>query len=464
MKPKLFAARLAGIVLATGLAQAFEIASDQQIDGASPQIVGVGDGNTVTPSGAAPNWTYNWADRDGDGSSNAVATAGLTLGEHKFFAARGMSTSRGTIVLDLSGGSITGDSGLAIATYRHDLESTASANQSGSDNLWFRNVASIAMGGIDTRSRHGTGNADYHAGHVTIGEEAARAGSVDLEYLYASSQDTSGTRAGPGDVNIYSSGNVTIAGDLRVDTFGWVGDILIDHVGDLTIGRIQAQTEGARVAGARQSNIALDGGNSSGDLAVGDVFAYIAKTGGSFTGSPESHFDVRNYRHVSIGSISRYNLYPNTSNGFGGHVTITENIEGDISIEGEIDLEHRGSSVGRFGILRLACAGTITLAELDLDKTRFASLSSGSGISTIEGELLNFDADGSGSGSINAPVVTTQTALRVPNDQRLLYKVRDGANADLEGKVYRIANENGQAGTGGLLMPIPTRGTVLLFF
>ena len=115
-------------------------------------------------------------------------------------------------------------------------------------------------------------------------------------------------------------------------------------------------------------------------------------------------------------------------------------------------------------MLQLAAAGTVALAELDMALVRHACLSSGRGKSVIEGELRSFDSTGSGSGTLNDPVIATQTALRVPNGQRLLYAVRDGVNGALEGKVYRVANESGQAGQGGLLMPIPVPGTVLMFF
>lgn len=44
------------------VAWGFDISSDQKIDGSTaPQIVGDGAGNTITASGATPNWNFSWS-------------------------------------------------------------------------------------------------------------------------------------------------------------------------------------------------------------------------------------------------------------------------------------------------------------------------------------------------------------------------------------------------------------------
>ncbi len=464
MKSKLWTTWLTGMALAAGVAQAFEIASDQQIDGASPQIVGVGTGNTVVPSGAAPNWTFNWADRDGTGASNAVATAGLNLAAYKLYAAA-TDSLQGTITLDLNGGAIVGDDGVAIIT------SPGVGSGLHSHHLTIRNVGDIATGQILTYIR-GTSDAagnDTHPGHLTIGTEQNPAGHIRIGLINTGSL-TAGTRSGQrGDVTIWGSGNVRIEDSLgnagNIVTWpgssGWrnVGHVKIVHDGAFRVNDILSAMANYS-ARKKPADITLDGGAGVGDCIVRDIDnRHIASGYGS---SERGHIVIRNYANVSLRSIA--SQHTKTDSRAGGHVDIY-NIAGNIEITGTIDCSSGHENVETYyGHLKLTAGGMVTLAELDLAKLLFATLSSGGGKSTIEGELLNFDAAGSGSGSLNDPVVTTQTSLRAPAGQRLLYKVRDDANAGLEGKVYRIANASGQAGQGGLLMPIPTRGTVLLFF
>ncbi len=447
------------------LTWAFSVGGNQVVDGESPRIEGEGDGNTVWPAGASPNWMYNWSDRYGDGSSNAVANAGLHLGTYRLYAARANSTDRGTIVIDLNGGDLVSEGeDVSVLLRRHNPDGATRNERLGStDSLVIRNVGEVVLGGIDTHGWHEYVNTDYRAGSVSIGSAQARAGSVTIAYLHAHGRKEG--RVSSGTVEIYSSSSVAVVQGIRTDSTGrGHGDILIDHVGYCVLGSIRAETAGSGTHNPRQANISLDGGDASGDLVVGDIHAFLTKTGGSYTAAPESHLTVRNYRHVALGALLRYNLYDTTSCGYGGHVTVTENITGNIAVAGEIRLEHVGGNRNRFGELRLAAGGTVTVSGLDLDKVRFATISSGSGISELAGDLLNFDTDGSGAGTLRDPVIATQTALRVPAGQRILYKVREGANASLSGKVYRIANESGAAGHGGLLMPVPVRGTVVMMF
>ena len=79
--------------------------------------------------------------------------------------------------------------------------------------------------------------------------------------------------------------------------------------------------------------------------------------------------------------------------------------------------------------------------------------------------LTNFNTTASGgTSSKTAPFITTQTKLRVKNDEFLYYNyVPAGLNSSLSGMVYRVAELDGTPGTGGLLMVLPTRGTVVIF-
>ena len=87
-------------------AYGFGVSADQDVDSGG-NIVGTGAGNTITPTGADPNWTYDWA---------GVTTPGLSLGAYKLYADDNDGI-QGTLTLDLDGGDMSGTGTLAIQTF-----------------------------------------------------------------------------------------------------------------------------------------------------------------------------------------------------------------------------------------------------------------------------------------------------------------------------------------------------------
>lgn len=450
------------LTLSAGMrAEAFDIAADRQIDGETPQLVGEGAGNTVIPSGASPNWLYNWTDRDGDGSSNTVVEAGLNLGARILYCGRPNGTSRGEIVLDLAGGDLTGSSETAIRTRRHDPEgATRNERLGSSDDIVLRNVGSVDMGGIDAQGWHEYISTDYQAGDIVIGSLWSRANAVRVGYLYAFAV---GGRARAGDITVYASGDVIVAdnvgnpGDIRTDTAGWSGgDIRIDHYGRFQAGRILTHTDGDRTSAVRAGDVDLNGNDSSGDAQIGEITGWNNK--GNYSSSDRALFVISNYRDVNIGDIDGAFIGGNVGR-YGADLYIDTGISGNIEITGLLDL-HSVYGNNAFpayrGSARLACDGTVTLATLDLNLLQYILLDAGAGFSGILGELAGFDtASGSGSGTESDPYLATQTALRVPNGQIVFYSVQDGHNAALGGHVYRVADSSGIANAGGLLAPAP---------
>jgi hypothetical protein len=238
------------------------------------------------------------------------------------------------------------------------------------------------------------------------------------------------------------------------------GNITVDHVGHFRAKDLLAHTTGSS-ASAKAGDVIADGGNASGDMTVGRIVAYNLKDSGIISGA-RPVITISRYASVTIDEVSAYAV--NTvSGGRASDLTITNGITGDIAINGPIDLSH-GSVTNYRGSLRLAAGGTVTLAALDLNKVLSASLSSGTKISEITGTVTNFDAGYTGgTGSIQNPYVTTQTALRAPAGQRIYYAVKDGLNPALGGFAYRIADPNGNPGQGGILAVRPARGTVVWF-
>ncbi len=95
-----------------------------------------------------------------------------------------------------------------------------------------------------------------------------------------------------------------------------------------------------------------------------------------------------------------------------------------------------------------------------------ASLDSGSGNSTIEGAIADFDTPGAtGSGTQSDPYKTAETSLRAPEGQVVYYEYSAGSlNDDLGGHVWQLKDMDGET-DGGLLVSaseIPADGTVFV--
>ncbi len=406
LKRMIILAVMVGLVFGLSLsASAFSISEDQRIDVDAPGDPAPTIGN-IEATGAHPDWTFDWGD--------AEITTGLDLGIYMLRSERGRGTSRGTIILDLNSGDITGTGDVAIQTYRGDLGSSSA------DSVHILNVGNITMGGIDTRSRHTGDSTTYRGGDIVIGSDEDPAGTVQVGFLHSHGGPES--RAGGGHITVYGGGDVLIQ-----DGDGNLGDILsygmrndsppgnvtIVHSGDLRAGNIETWRVGGGTD-SRAGNITLDGNDSSGDLAVGSLLAYYH--GGNYS-SGRAEINISNYGNVLIdGEIDTayWTASPTGHNRHAGHVTITDGITGDITVTGPIDLSVTNSD-GTAGVLDLFAGGSITLEQgLDLDRVREAALTtehglihldglnlvedeklvtltSGSGRSFVTGDLTNFD-------------------------------------------------------------------------
>ena len=438
---------LAGMLLAMLVhapeASGFEIESNQQIDGEAPRIVGKGAGNTVVPSGESPDWVYRWGDRDGDGGGVAVSDPGLDLGTYRLYG----DHAAGTLVLDLNGGAIEGSGDLAII-----LDSAS---------LTITNAGAIAAGRIETRAKQG--GSSRTAGNIRIGGPGRRVGPLRVGGLDAYASSPRAQRAGL--VHVYSSGAVRIEdgtgrpGDIRADTVaGSSGNVVVDHAGALRVGDIRTSTEGGRAYNVTAGNIRLDGGDGSGDAEIGRIIGWDRSGRGRSRYKPL--FSIANYRNVTVGTVkgqadrTRHSRYA-------ANLRIREGIAGDIVLTGMLNLgSSRVNAAPRFrGTAELACGGSITLAELDLELVQYLSLESGSGRTVVQGDLLNFETNRlegcEGTGRPEAPFSADQDTLRAPSGHTVLYNSADGRNVELGGHAYRVADLEGNAGQGGTLIHDP---------
>ena len=306
------------------------------------------------------------------------------------------------------------------------------------------------------------------AGFIAIGSAADPVGSVRVGYLYAHSgssgstthYDHSGNR-----VDIFGSGDVRIVGSddepgsilTHGRSSGSGANVAIAHRGHFRVRDILSHTTSSfGGSNRRPGNILLDGGDSSGDATVEGTLRFSAYT--RHHGSPYK-LEIKNYRDVLImGDVLGY-----SSAGVANNAIIAENIAGDIEIRGAIDLERREDAANN-GYMKLAAAGMVTLAALDLDKVRYAYVSGEREPSVIQGELAGFDtANPTGGGTQFDPFVTGENRLRAPVGHRIYYVYRPGElNGDLAGKVWQLRNL-ADDGNGGLLMTRPPGGTVVLF-
>ncbi len=469
---------LMAALFATAPASAFVISADQKIDGATaPQIVGtqfaVAGDNTITATGATPDWNYDWS---------SAATPGLSLGAYKLYASDNDSV-QGTITLDLAGGNITGNDGLAILTHvgvgtgRH------------SDHVVIQNVGDIAMGGIDTHADN-TGSTLPRpiAGNVTIGENSVdgRAGSVRVNYIYtqvgADATTLSGGYGYAGSVAIHSSGDVliqnadgSVRGDIvtRIIRYNNAGTITVNHQGSFVANDLISEAYAQQTSSAQGGDITIAGnvvtGLATGDFVANRVSASYTRAA-TYSGRA-GDITITGYNSVTVSELLAYG---NGTSGYGGGIEVTE-IAGDITISGVISADGRMTSDplsnSRDGYAKLytkaGSSGAVTVAALDLEQFVYIALSSDSGASVIEGALDNFlTAAGSGSGTNGDPFVTTQAALRAPDGQIVYYNYEAGGLNDyLGGHTYRIADLDGNAGVGGYLVaavPVPEPATLSL--
>ena len=229
----LLATSLLILALTPASAYAFTVSADQDVDSGGA-IAGGGD--SVTPSGADPSWTYEWGDTAGDDTDVPVTTPGLSLGAYKLYADDN-DAAQGTLTLDLNGGDISGTGTLAIRTF------IGNGAAKDADHVVIQNVGSLAMGGIDAHANNGSNwsGTVSQPGNITIGASGTPAGDVRVDYLYAQSGSDDGT-VGKGrghNVTIYGSGNVliengdgSVKGNIRTHTYTYDGgNVNIVHDG-----------------------------------------------------------------------------------------------------------------------------------------------------------------------------------------------------------------------------------------
>jgi len=344
------------VLLVSGTAWGFSISADQDVDSGGA-ITGGAD--SVTPSGADPNWTYDWA---------GVTVPGLSLGTNKLYCDDD-DTAQGTIALDLDGGSIDGSDGLAIRT---NIGIVAGGKHA--DNLVIKNVGTLAMGGIDTGANSGHYNrTNSHGGDVTIGEPVATgdgpAGAVRVQYIYsyAGGPGNDDGKGDAGNVTIYSTGEVKIEDSVgtkgNIDAHNYcrynAGNVNVQHVGEFSANDILTYSWHAHTTNPVPGNVTLNGGGGGGGCVVNDIKTYFDYTGyGTAAGAGE--VTVSGYATVTINNIDTRN----DENTPGGTVSIT-NVTGDVTIENVVT-RSAGHHAGDVSIgTALARVGNVRVADID---------------------------------------------------------------------------------------------------
>lgn len=406
-------------------------------------------GNVVNQSGgsgtAADPYVYSFVGL-GDG---------LELNGFKLFTNDGASFN-----LNMGGYGLSGDSGVtAIDTYR------GAGNSLHSGYVTISNVGNISLGTIDTRSSGGSGTtARSNAGYVTIGSQAAPAGTVRIDAILANAGSrqpaTPATGLG-GNVTIYGSGDVliqneagTVRGDIRTDQWSafTAGHINVQHNGsfranDLLSYAVNTWSSG----GSAPGNITLNG-NLGGDLEVRNIEAGVREDSSGITTATNA-VTIQNYTAVHItGNVNMACLENHAATYKSGDLNIF-NILGNLTIDGTVSLNHVDDA--KDGQLKLAAGGNITLASLDLGLVSLAEFQPGGFDSRIVGDLLGFDTSSSGgAGTLANPWVTTQTEVRILPGAVVWYDDTDPENAYLNGEFYYTADIASNPGQGGVLAPL----------
>jgi hypothetical protein len=287
------------------------------------------------------------------------------------------------------------------------------------------------------------------------------------------------SRAHLGLIRIYSTGFVKIQdadddgtanlGDIYTFDMGdWGGTIEIYHEGDFRADELMVGTGAGYAANGYAGDITLNGnydGNTVstplGDCEINVVDASYKRTS---YGNPNLDVDISGYDTVTINTISGYH-YGNQSDCHATDVTISAARSIDI---GTVDLSapNHGSSIpGSLELTTAAGGNTITLGTLDMDLLEYALLMPASTMNYVTGVVTNFDRTATGgTGTYSDPYVTSQTALRLTAGTYLVYDADVAGNGYLQGEVFQVADTNGVAGAGGILIAeqaFPAVGTVV---
>ena len=176
-----------GLVLGVAaVGSAAKLDSSQNLNG-GPVLDLTEAGQDVTRDASG---VYDFNNKNGDGATgDAVTPPGMDMQGFK------LSTTDGSthIQLSLNGGDMSGTAATALTTKQ---------GASHGRNISITNVGGIAIGGLDTRTDRG-----YRwGGNVTIGSDTARAGNVQVGFIYT--YPTASTGYTGGEVSIYGSGDV----------------------------------------------------------------------------------------------------------------------------------------------------------------------------------------------------------------------------------------------------------------
>jgi len=450
-------------------------------------IAGTDDTVVVKVTVITTNYTwslfYDWADKNGN-DTGVAATSGLNLGSHRVYADKGKYVynypttedggRRNHVILNLNGGSISG----TVDSVQLSTTTATTGDNDPAGSLTITNVADMSLGQITTG-----GNPGY-AGALTIGEPDQPAGNIRVSGIVASA-----SHRGAGKISIYGSGDVliqTISGTAtNIDSAtrdsypGGKNSVTIHHDGAFVAHDILAWGRGNARYNMEFSGDSLSNG-------VTGVFeARHVDNSGYYGGS----IGISGYTDVTIsGNVKTRATLPSA-----GSLTIT-NIPGSVTIDGSVDLSTQGmaGSFQRGGNVEVWAGGDITIGgELDLNSADGGNaydgnldLRSANGKITISSLVLTsvgraaFEAKGnttvmgmvsdfatnsiSGEGTLKSPYVTTQSELRVPVTEKIIYYWDLSENAYLGRATYKIADPNGVPGAGGVLTPFVPSGTVIV--
>jgi hypothetical protein len=442
------AACIATAMVSASRVLAFEITHSQRLTN-GVALAGVslsvpGD-NTITASEvSADRHQYNWSDRDGDGASNAVATAGLDLQTYRLWNEDNQSFD-----LYLNGGSIFGELH-EVAFDTHRTGGPWDARSAGSVRIF--DVGAVAIGKMLSYSTAGGGSSAVlgHGGHIEIGTALVRSGTLRIAGLesYATGRGNGGKISlfASGHVHVVDGNGVPAAIDSRGNsTSAGAGDIMIDHLGSFLAGNINAYSSGDNYATG--GNVTLTG-SGTGSCVASNILTHSSFTHTGWVGQAGTVL-IRGYTDVNIAGVNAENRGNNHGTKTAGNLVIT-NISNSIILSGTLDL-HSVAGGDNMGYALLEAGKSISVADVNLNRVRYIAFNSQGKKNYFAGTLTNFTGTAESA---------DDNRLRAPSGHRIYYKPE--LNPHLNGAAYPLKGLDG-IGNGGTLMTEPARGTVIFF-
>lgn len=454
-------------------------------------------------------FTFWWADKNGDGTPDDPASAGLNLANYNL--TRSDTNLPLGIVLNLNDG--TADGAIAWSGVSNgDIDTYH--NSANASPVIITNAADVTVRDLKTRAANWgqpSGAIEvYHsgnfkarqvyaygvAGYMRGGPVVLQGGGVSAGTLEVTEKIiTSGKGAGSVLITGYSS--VTIgsggieankngsdpAATMTITNIGAGGvssplgtfttkdetgqasvkpTIRISTAGPVTISNVVTRCgnpgSGAWLYNDSGDIIISAGGNIS---ILGSNDTRQVTTAVSYTRNAGDVAITSSGGSVTLGHINTSNVRTSSSGGYrAGNATVVGAT--GVTIMGTLNLSFGSPAYPNlYGELSLntTASGDIVVGDdtsdvFDLVMMKLAKFDSASGYSRIGGSVANFDTTSSGgTGTLKDPYITTQTKLRAPSGQKIYYNyVPGGLNDYLQGKVYRLADLAGNAGQGGLLL------------